>query len=56
VDAEMSKRHTLDPDVPPYTEAPDGKKETLFRAMMYGATLELPNVKAGSRAIVLAAT
>jgi len=52
----MSKRHTLDPEVPPYTEAPDGKKETLFLAMMYGATLELPNVKAGKSEMVLAAT
>ena len=49
--AEISKRQTLDPDDPPYTDAPDGWKETEFRPKIYGATFEDPYSKDDKSAI-----
>ena len=43
--AEMSNLHTRLPVGPPYTDAPEGWKETALRARMYGATFEEPNSK-----------
>ena len=40
--AEISNLQTFDPLDPPYTEAPEGWKETELRPSMYGATFDDP--------------